>query len=48
MFKLLREHFLLTKESKCVFFVEEIQYLGHIIFAKGVQMDPKKVEAILK
>ena len=37
-----------AKESKCVFFAEEIQYLGHIISAKGMRMDPEKVEAILR
>ena len=36
------------KESKCVFFAKEIQYLAHITSAKGMRMDPEKVEAILK
>ena len=44
----LRQHSLFVKEIKCVFFAEDIQYLGHIISAKGMQMDPKKVEVILK
>ena len=37
-----------AKESKCVFFAKEIQYLSHIISARGMRMDPEKVEAILK
>ena len=48
MFELLRQHSLFAKESKCVFFAEKIQYLGHIISAKGMRMDPEKVEAILR
>ena len=48
MFELLRQHSLFVKERKCVFFAEKIQYLGHIISTKGMWMDPKKVEAILR
>ena len=48
VFELLHQHLLFAKESKCVFFAKEIQYLGNIIFAKEMQMDPKKVDAILK
>ena len=49
VFELLRQHLLFAKERKCVFFVdEEIQYLGHIISAKGIRMDPEKVDAIIR
>ena len=48
MFELWRQHSLFAKESKCIFFAEKIQYLGHIWSMKEMQMDPKKVEAILK
>ena len=48
MFELLQQLLLFAKESKCAFFTEKIQYLGHIISAKGMWMDPKKVDAILK
>ena len=37
-----------AKDSKCEFFKTEIHYLGHIISNKGIQMDSKKVDAILK
>ena len=47
VFELLRQHLLFAKKSKCEFFAEEIQYLGHIISAAGMQMDPEKVDAIL-
>ena len=48
VFELLQNHLLFAKESKCVFFTKEIQYLGHIIFAKGMRVDPEKEDAILK
>ncbi|GJX85258.1 ty3-gypsy retrotransposon protein [Tanacetum coccineum] len=40
------EHRFLVKRSKCVFGAGELEYLGHIISARGVQMDPKKIEAV--
>ena len=48
VFELLQQHLLFAKESKCIFFAEEIQYLGHIISAKGMRMDLEKVDAILR
>ena len=42
----LQEHHLYTKFSKCDFYKPHIQYLGHIIFKKGIAMDPKKIKAI--
>lgn len=35
-----------VKPSKCNLFSMEVQYLGHVISAKGVRADPKKVEAV--
>lgn len=34
------------KLSKCIFGVQEIQYLGHVISKDGVATDPEKVQAI--
>lgn len=39
-------HKLKVKSSKCHFLQKEIRYLGYIISAEGVKMDPKKIEAI--
>jgi len=43
---LLRQHRLFVKRSKCSFGVDSVSYLGHIISAAGVAMDPAKVLAI--
>jgi hypothetical protein len=42
----LRQHRLFIKRSKCAFGVDAIAYLGHIISAAGVAMDPAKVQAV--
>jgi hypothetical protein len=39
----LREHQLYAKFSKCAFWLEEIQFLGHVLSAKGIVVDPSKV-----
>lgn len=42
----LSDNKLKVKPSKCHFLKEQISYLGYIISPKGIQMDPKKTEAI--
>jgi hypothetical protein len=44
----LREHQLYAKFSKCVFWLEEIQFLGHVLSAKGIAVVPSKVKDILE
>jgi hypothetical protein len=44
----LREHQLYAKFSKCAFWLEEIQFLGHVFSAKGIAVDPSKVKDILE
>nr|ACS91357.1 polyprotein [Coix lacryma-jobi] len=44
----LREHQLYAKFSKCAFWLEEVQFLGHVLSAKGIAVDPGKVQDILK
>jgi hypothetical protein len=44
----LREHQLYAMFSKCAFWLEEIQFLGHVLSAKGIAIDPSKVQDILE
>jgi hypothetical protein len=39
---------LYAKFSKCTFWLEEIQVLGHVLSAKGIALDPSKVKDILE
>ncbi|CAN6463204.1 unnamed protein product [Victoria cruziana] len=43
----LRVHHLYEKASKCDLWLTEIAFLGHVISAQGVTMDPGKVEAVV-
>ncbi|KAL9425761.1 hypothetical protein AB3S75_032681 [Citrus x aurantiifolia] len=43
----LQFHQFFVKLSKCLFFQEAIDYLGHIISASGVRADPQKIEAMV-
>ena len=36
------------KPSKCFFFREEIEYLGHVVSGKGISTNPKKIETVSK
>ena len=38
--ELLHRHKLYAKLSKCMFVKSELKFLGHIIRAKGIQVDP--------
>ena len=42
----LREHQLYVKFSKCEFWLEKVEFLGHVVSKEGIQVDPKKIEAI--
>jgi transposase InsO family protein len=46
VFTVLQQHQLVVKRSKCAFGVPLVAYLGHVISAEGVAMDPAKVEAV--
>ncbi|KAJ9542329.1 hypothetical protein OSB04_028835 [Centaurea solstitialis] len=46
VFHYLQKYQFYVKRSKCVFGATSLEYLGHIISGQGVEMDPKKVEAI--
>ena len=42
----LREHQLYAKFSKCEFWLDQVAFLGHMVSKDGIQVDPKKIEAI--
>ena len=46
IFEKLRSAKLSMKLSKCNFFSKEIQYLGHILSTKGIQLIPSTTQAI--
>jgi hypothetical protein len=43
----LRDHQLYAKFSKCAFWLKEVLFLGHIISAEGIAVDPSKVQEVL-
>jgi hypothetical protein len=43
----LQDHQLYAKFSKCAFWLKEVPFLGHIISAKGIAVDPSKVQEVL-
>nr|GEY56551.1 putative reverse transcriptase domain-containing protein [Tanacetum cinerariifolium] len=44
--ELLKKERLYAKVSKCDFWLDSVQFLGHVIDRSGVHVDPTKVEAI--
>ena len=45
--QLLRDHQLYAKFSKCEFWLTEVRFLGHVVSAPGVSVDPEKVEVMM-
>ena len=45
--QLLRDHQLYPKFSKCEFRLTEVRFLGHVVSASGVSVDPEKVYAVM-
>ncbi|GKD38656.1 putative reverse transcriptase domain-containing protein, partial [Tanacetum coccineum] len=43
---LLKKEKLYAKFSKCDFWLDSVQFLGHVINSEGVHVDPSKIEAI--
>nr|GEY61564.1 putative reverse transcriptase domain-containing protein [Tanacetum cinerariifolium] len=43
---ILREKKLYAKFSKCEFWLERVSFLGHVVSAKGIEVDTAKVEAV--
>ncbi|KAJ9539429.1 hypothetical protein OSB04_032162 [Centaurea solstitialis] len=44
----LRREQLYAKFSKCDFWLQEVQFLGHLVNQEGIKVDPAKVEAVMK
>src|ERR1700721_1888251 len=44
---LIKTHKLYVNPKKCEFFVQEIEFLGHIISTNGISMDTRKIKAIV-
>ena len=44
---LLRDHQVYAKFSKCEFWLAEVGFLGSVVSASGVSVDPGKVEAMI-
>ncbi|KAJ9541503.1 hypothetical protein OSB04_028009 [Centaurea solstitialis] len=36
-----------AKFSKCAFWLQEVQFLGHIVHQEGIKVDPSKIEAVM-
>ncbi|XP_022042339.1 uncharacterized protein LOC110945009 [Helianthus annuus] len=43
----LRKEKLYAKFPKCAFWLREVQFMGHVIDADGVHVDPSKVDAVM-
>ena len=43
----LRDHQLYAKLSKCDFWRREVKFLGHVVTAEGIAVDPAKVESVI-
>lgn len=44
--RVMQDQLLFAKVSKCSFGLTRVYYLGHIISAAGIEMDPSKICAI--
>ena len=45
--QILREHQLYVKLSKCQFWLDSVAFLGHVILAEEISVDPQKIESIV-
>nr|GEY61642.1 putative reverse transcriptase domain-containing protein [Tanacetum cinerariifolium] len=44
--ELLKKEKLYAKFSKCKFWIPKVQFLGHVIYSRGIYVDPAKIESI--
>ncbi|CAI7870949.1 unnamed protein product [Closterium sp. NIES-53] len=45
VFEVLRKEQLYAMQSKCEFFLSEVEFLGHAVSGSGIRTDPKKIAA---
>ena len=45
--EILRERQLYAKFSKCEFWLDKVIFLGHVISAEGIYVDPSKIAVIV-
>ena len=45
--QMLREKKLYAKLNKCDFWLKEVSFLGHIVSAEGIRVDPTNIEAVV-
>jgi hypothetical protein len=43
----LKEHQLFAKFSKCEFWLDKVEFLGHVITKEGIAINPNKVHSVL-
>ncbi|KAL5555748.1 hypothetical protein UlMin_037984 [Ulmus minor] len=48
VFSTLSEHRLYAKFSKCEFWLDRVQFLGHVVSRDGISVDPAKIDAVSK
>jgi hypothetical protein len=46
--QILREHQLYAKFSKCEFWLDQVEFLGHVISKEGIAINPSKVASVLE
>ena len=46
MLQTLQQEQLHAKRSKCEFWLDSIAFLGHIVSAEGISVDPSKIQAV--
>jgi len=46
VFQRLKKFKLYLKVTKCNLFLEKVAFLGHIVSAKGLSVDPTKIDAV--
>ena len=45
--EILRKEKLYAKFSKCEFWLQEVQFLGHVVNKEGIKVDPIKIEVVM-